>query len=190
MNTENASIFRRFIMEYGTIIGLLWSAIFFLYVIGLRSNHPFLLTIAMCMLLILPFVEFFYALRLKIRAHQLSQSMNFLQSLFFLFNMLMYSTLICAAIEFGYFEFFDKGTLIYTIQQTLDNKEALDVYTQMGMNDTYSQLIGIIKEYAELSSFEKTLLLFNQNFIISAISSFIFALLLLISAVNRRPHSA
>lgn len=173
-------------MEYGTIIGLLWSAIFLLYVLGLRGDQPFLLTVAMCMLLILPFVEFFYALRLKVRAYQLSQTMRFLQSLFFIFNMLMYSTLICAAVEFGYFEFFDKGTLIYTILQTLDNKEALDVYTQMGMGDTYSQLISMVKEYAGLSSFEKTLILFNQNFIISAISSFIFALLLIFFRKARR----
>ena len=38
MSNENLSTFRKFVMEYGSILGLCWTAYFACYVIGFRTQ--------------------------------------------------------------------------------------------------------------------------------------------------------
>jgi len=49
-------------------------------------------------------------------------------------------------------------------------------YEQMGMGEQHAQMMDILKEADALSAWEKTLLIFNNNFFFSLFLTFIVAL--------------
>ena len=164
-------LLRQFIMEYGSILGLSWTAVFALYVIGLRQQSGACLGAAFLGLLLLLAPTAMLAVRIKVRTVQLQLRPTFIYTLLNVLSMFMYACLLCGAFEYSYFAFIDKDTLARAATAMLSDEQYRQLYTQAGMKQTYTQALQAINEFAALSAFDKTLLLFNQNFFTSLILS-------------------
>ena len=57
----------------------------------------------------------------------------------------------------------------------LTQPEMVKMYEQMGMGDQHAQMMSILAEADALSAWEKTLMIFNNNFFISMFLSVIVA---------------
>ena len=53
MSNENLSTFRKFVMEYGSILGLCWTAVFACYIIGFRTQSGLSMLLGICGLIAL-----------------------------------------------------------------------------------------------------------------------------------------
>ena len=166
------SLLRQFIMEYGSLLGASWATVFTLYVLGLRQQNPlFILMAVLGFVAILPLALFLGA-RIKKRTLQLGITLSPLFSLLNIFSMFMYACILCGAIEFAYFQYWDKGTLIQSHLAMLTQANARQLYIQMGMKDTYEQLLDMLYQLDTLTAFDKTMLLFSQNFWTSVLLAF------------------
>lgn len=171
MQSENLSILRRFIMEYGTILGLCWVAVFLLYVVGFRTQDGIFMMLGLVGLIGLVAVEFCLGCRLKRRSLQLGIRLTPLFSFMNIVSIFMYACLLCGCVEYIYFAYIDKGTLFDSILAMLNAPELRNTYGEMGMTEYYKQAIDTVNELGTLSAFEKTLILFNQNFFASLVLS-------------------
>ena len=164
VNKNGLSILRQFLMEYGSIMGISWTAVFALYVIGFRSGNGIFLLLAFLGLIAILALEFYLGIRVKKRTLQLSLNISPLFTFVNIFSMFMYACLLCGAMEFIYFQIIDKGTLFAAVEQMVSQSDVKQAYYQMGMKDSYDQAISLITEIATLPALDKTILLFNQNF--------------------------
>lgn len=171
MSNENLSILRKFILEYGSILGLCWVAIFACYVIGFRSQSGFFMLLAICGLIALLPIEFFLGIRIKKRSLQLDIPFTFIFGLINTLSMFMYACLLSGCMEYIYFAYIDKGELFNSIYSMLTTEDIKDTYQQAGFSSYYSQVIEMIQDLELLSAFDKTMLLFNNSFITSLILS-------------------
>ena len=175
MATSN-NIYRSYSMEYGTFVGLSWGGVFLTYVEGISYNNGLLMLL--CFMLcgvafILPFV---LALRLNRKMALAGERLSYFQGLLFAFSMFMYACLMNGLIVFAYFQFLDNGMLMEQLNGMLMQPEMVKTYEQMGMGEQHAQMMGILKEADALSAWEKTLLIFNNNFFFSLFLTFIVAL--------------
>ena len=172
-------------MEYGTFVGLSWGALFLSYVEGISYNNGLLMLL--CIMLcgvsfVLPFV---LAMRLNRKLWMAGEQLSYFQGLIFSFSMLMYSCMMNGLIVFAYFRFLDNGLLYEQLNQMLHMPELVATYQQIGMGEQYKQMMSMMEEMDGLSAFEKTLLIFNNNFFFSIILSFVVAIV----ASWSRPHT-
>ncbi len=168
-------MYRAYSMEYGTAVGLGWSALFLSYVGGVTSGNGLL--ILLCFLLCgvcfaLPFV---LALRINKKLFAIGEKLSYLQGLFFSFSMFMYGCLINGLIVFAYFKFWDDGSLYEQLNKLVTQPDMVETYRQLGMGDQYAQMLELLKQVDSLSAFDKTLAIFNNNFFWGLILSFIVA---------------
>ena len=171
MPNENLSILRKFIMEYGSILGLCWTAIFACYVIGFRSQNGFFMLLAICGVIALLPLEFYLGIRIKKRSLQLDINLSFLFSFMNILSMFMYACLLSGCIEFIYFAYIDKGELFNSINTMLASADIKELYHQTELSAYYEQITEMIQELELLSAFDKTMLLFNNSFLTSLILS-------------------
>lgn len=171
MPNENLSILRKFIMEYGSILGLCWVAVFASYVYGFRTQSGLLMFLGMLMLLLLLPIEFFLGMRMKKRSVQLEIPMSFLFTYMNVLGIFMYACLLSGCMEYVYFAFIDKGELFNALNTMLTSADVEALYKQTGLNSYYKQIIGMLDELSYIPAFDKTLLLFNNSFITSLILS-------------------
>jgi len=169
MPNNNLSILRKFVMEYGSILGLCWVAVFSFYVIGFRTQNGIFMLLGMCGIFGLLALEIFYAIRIKKRTVQLDLKLSALLTYLNSLSMFMYACLLCGCLEYIYFAYIDKGMLFTSIQSMIDAADIQSVYKQMGMSDYYKQVTTTISQLQSLSALEKTMVLFNQNFFFSLI---------------------
>ena len=170
-----STIYRSYSMEYGTFVGLAWGGIFLSYAEGISYNNGLLMLL--CFMLcgvafILPFV---LAFRLNRKMALAGERLSYFQGLLFAFSMFMYACLMNGLIVFAYFQFLDNGLLMEQLNATLLQPEMVKTYEQMGMGEQHAQMMDILKEADALSNWEKTLLIFNNNFFFSLILSFVVA---------------
>ena len=168
--------YRAYTMEYGTFVGLCWSAFFLSYVYGLVQGSVIgiLLCFAFCAFsFVLPFG---LATRLSRRVSEDGGKLSYWQGLIFSFSMFMYACLMNGLIIFAYFELIDGGSLVNTLIDMLSLSDIKSMYTQMGLSSQYKEVIDMLDEVAGLGSFEKTLLLFNNNFTWGIFMSFLVAI--------------
>ena len=85
--------------------------------------------------------------------------------------MFMYACLLSGCMQFIYFAHIDKGNLFSSINAMLTSSDIQNTYRQAGLSAYYTQIIDMIHELELLSAFDKTLLLFNNNFLTSLILS-------------------
>ena len=71
--------------------------------------------------------------------------------------------------------FLDDGQLMDRMNELLTQPEMVSTYEQMGMGEQRVQMMDVLREADGLSSWEKTLLIFNNNFFFSIILSFFVA---------------
>lgn len=169
--SESISILRKFIMEYGTILGLCWTAVFALYIIGFRTQSSLCMFLGLLGLIAVAVLEFYLGCRTKKRSMQLQIRLTPLFTFMNILSIFMYACLLCGCMEYIYFAYMDKGVLLDSILLMLNTPELKNTYGQMGMTDYYKQLTDTIAELNALSAFDKTLILLNQNFITSLIIS-------------------
>lgn len=168
--------YRAFSMEYGTFIGLSWSVLFLSYVYGISQNNALLMMLCFFSFGFSCVLPFILAMRMKKILLIDDMGLSYMQGLFFSFSMFMYACLFNALIVYGYFEFFDNGGLFATLSTLLDDPLLKTTYTNIGMGEQYAELMGMMDELAGLSSFDKAVLMFNNNFVWSLILSFPVAL--------------
>ena len=162
-------------MEYGTFIGLTWGGMFLTYVEGISYNNGLLMLLCFMLggvALVLPFV---LAFRLNRKMALAGEHLSYFQGLFFAFSMFMYGCLLNGLIVFAYFQFLDNGLLMEQLNAMLTQPEMVKMYEQMGMGDQHAQMMSILAEADALSAWEKTLMIFNNNFFISMFLSVIVA---------------
>ena len=169
--TNNQPILRQFIMEYGSILGISWTAVFALYVIGLRQQSGTLLAVGFLGLLALLAIEAMLGIRIKVRTVQLELRPTFILSLLNVLSMFMYACILCGALEYCYFAWLDKGAVVSALNALILDSNMKEIYHQMGMQETYKQLEQALGQFGTLSAYEKTFMLFNQNFFTALILS-------------------
>ena len=98
------------------------------------------------------------------------------QGLSFSFTMFMWACLFNGIIVYSYFEFFDNGAFIDALITMLSDKQLAQTYTQIGMGESYKEILSMMNEIAQTSSFDKALALFNNNFLLSLLLSIPVAL--------------
>lgn len=173
--SANNQTYKSFSMEYGTFIGLAWGALFLCYAEGIRTNNALLILLCLMLCGISVVLPFFFAFRLNRKLFTMNEKLSYLQGLIFSFSMFMYACLMSGLITFAYFQFFDDGSLHEQMYSLLTQPETATIYQQMGMTEQYEQITSIFNEFATFSPLDKTLLLFNNNFVFSIIFSFITA---------------
>ena len=169
--TNNQPILRQFIMEYGSILGLSWTAVFTLYAIGFRQQSGTLLALGFLGLMALLAVEALLGIRIKVRTIQLQLRPTFVLSFLNVLSMFMYACILCGALEYCYFAWLDKGAVVSALNTMMTESDLKQVYHQMGMQEAYKQVEQALGEFSALSAYEKTFLLFNQNFFTGLILS-------------------
>ena len=87
----------------------------------------------------------------------------------------MYACLMNGLVVFAYFQLKDDGQLMDRMNELLTQPEMVSTYEQMGMGEQRVQMMDVLREADGLSSWEKTLLIFNNNFFFSIILSFFVA---------------
>ena len=168
--------YRAYSMEYGTFVGLSWGAFFLSYVEGICTDSALLMLFSMILGTVCLCLPFLFALRLNRKLTAVGEKLSYLQGLLFAISMLMYACLLDGLIIYAYFTLFDEGQLIERMLQLLTQPEVITTYRQMGMATSYTQMTEMLDEISEMSAFEKTLSLFNTNFIFSTFLSFFVAI--------------
>ncbi len=168
--------YRAFSMEYGTFVGLCWSVLFLSYTYGVREANAFYLIICFLFCVLSVLVPFVLALRMRRKVNRCGQNMSYWQGLLFSFSMFMYACLLNGLVVYGYFELLDNGELVSALSKLIGAADIKNMYAQMGMAEQYSEVMKMLDEVNELSSFEKALLMFNNNFTWGLLMSFLVAI--------------
>ncbi len=171
MQNNNLTILRKFVKEYGSILGLCWVAVFACYVAGFRTQNGIYMLLGLIGIPSLLVIEILLGIRLKKRSVQLelqlTPTITWLNSL----SMFMYACLLSGCMEYIYFAYMDKGTLVDSIQTMINASDLKALYLQMGLSEYYHQISTLVEELHTLSAFDKTMILFNQNFFAALILS-------------------
>lgn len=163
-------------MEYGTFVGLTWGGVFLSYVEGISYNNGLLMLLCFMLCGVAVVLPLVLGVRLNRKMAMIKEQLSYFQGLFFAFSMFMYACLMNGLIVFAYFNFLDNGLLMEQLNALLTQPEMVQTYKQLGMEAQHEQMLDILKETDGLSAWEKTLLIFNNNFFISLFFSFIVAL--------------
>lgn len=102
-------------MQNGTLLGLLWCIMYASFILGLTNIFFAFMFLAM------NFLSPFYAgyLAKKFRKEYNNNTLSFSQAFTFLFIMYICASLLSAVVQFVYFQFFDDGYFVQTIQQLI-----------------------------------------------------------------------
>ena len=166
MATKN-TVYRSYAMEYGTFVGLCWGAMFFCYVEGVSYGNGLLMLLCLMLCGVSVVLPFVLALRLNRKLAAAEEHLSFFQGLFFAISMFMYACLMNGLIAFAYFRFLDDGLLMEQLNAMLTQPDMVTMYEQMGMGEQHAQMMSILDETEALSAWDKTLLMFNNNFFFS-----------------------
>lgn len=162
-------------MEYGTFVGLAWGGVFLSYVEGISYNNGLMMLLCFMLCGVSVMLPLVLGVRLNRKMALIEERLSYFQGLFFAFSMFMYACLMNGLIVFAYFNFLDDGQLMEQLNAMLNQPEMVQTYEQLGMGAQHAQMMDILRETDGLSAWEKTLLIFNNNFFISLFYSFIVA---------------
>lgn len=174
MATKN-NTYKSYSMEYGTFLGLGWGATFLCYVEGVSTGNALLIFLCFMLFAVCFVMPFFFAMRLNRKHAAIGEKLSYLQGLFFSFSMFMYACLMSGLIVFAYFKWLDDGTLYEQLNSMVTLPEMVETYQQMGMSEQYAQMVDMLRQVNEMSEWEKTLGIFNNNFFFGIIMSFVVA---------------
>lgn len=172
----NGEIFRAYSIEYGTLIGFSWGALLLSYAYGIRDLNAFLILISFVLCSVCLILPFILGFRLNRKAWKAGISVSYLQGLLISLSMFLYASMMGALITYGYFEFLDHGAFMEALNKMLEEANMAEVYSQMGMGSQYNELIGLLGETEATSSFDKALLMFNNNITWGIFISFLVAI--------------
>lgn len=161
IGSDISTLAKKFAQEYGTFLGILWSADFLLYVFGMRELNGILLFLCMLGFISLPLWAFYFAWRFRVKV--IPDTPTFRNGMLFGIMMFIYSCLFTGAVEFVYFKYLDNGATIEAIEKLVNSTAILETYRQAGMGDMVTTIKASLDELSGLSAFDLTLALFNQN---------------------------
>ncbi len=170
-----SNIYKSYSMEYGTFVGLTWGGVFLTYTEGISYNNGLLMLLCFMLCGVAMVLPFGLGWRLNRKMSLAGERLSYFQGLFFAFSMFMYACLLDGLIVFSYFQFLDDGLLMEQLNAILMQPEMVKTYEQMGMGEQHVQMQQILTEADGLSAWEKTLLIFNNNFFFSIILSLFVA---------------
>lgn len=90
--------------------------------------------------------------------------------------MFLYASIMGALITFSYFEYLDHGAFMEALFKMLNDSNMSDIYSQMGMGGEYGEMVNLLKEADKSTSFEKALLMFNNDITWGIAISFLVAI--------------
>lgn len=175
MMTTGTFQYRPYAMEYGTFVGLCWGAAFFTYAEGIAHDNGLLVLLCMMLLGMGAVMPFVLAFRLNRKAALAGTQLRYWQGLLFALSMFAYASLLSGTLAFAYFEWMDEGQLVEKIIAMAGQPEMVDLYGQMGMGEQYGQMMTLLNQMEALSSLEKALMVFNNNFFTGFLLSFVVA---------------
>lgn len=172
MNTEHLSLARSFAAEYGFIIGLSWGITFILFVLGTINVNSILLLTSYIFIFLQPFIAFYYGWRFKQHLY-VGERVSFFSAWYFAALLMGYACIVCACIQFVYFQFFDNGAFFTAMNEIFNNPEMLKLIKQESEASQNSDLMEIYKQsqqiwdtFSEMSAFQKTLNFLSNNIFI------------------------
>ena len=155
-------------MYYGTMLGIIWSIMYVLMFIGLKS--PVLLLTCIALFIGSPFFAASFAK--KYRRNECGNCMRYMQAFTFLYWMYICASLLSTLAMFLYFRFIDNGMFFATMQEILTASMNLP-----GIDETYrqqaEQALQIIRE---TTTSEFTWQILGNNILNSSILPFIIAI--------------
>lgn len=155
-------------MYYGTMLGIIWSIMYVLMFIGLKS--PVLLLTCIALFIGSPFFAASFAK--KYRRNECGNCMRYMQAFTFLYWMYICASLLSTLAMFLYFRFIDNGMFFATMQEILTASMNLP-----GIDETYrqqaEQALQIIRE---TTTSEFTWQILGNNIVNSSILPFIIAI--------------
>lgn len=155
-------------MYYGTMLGIIWSIMYVLVFIGLKS--PVLLLTCIALFIGSPFFAASFAK--KYRRNECGNCMRYMQAFTFLYWMYICASLLSTLAMFLYFRFIDNGMFFATMQEILTASMNLP-----GIDETYrqqaEQALQIIRE---TTTSEFTWQILGNNILNSSILPFIIAI--------------
>lgn len=162
-------------LEYGTFLGIGWGIMFLLYIYSIITLNPLLFLAFFFLMIVCFFLPFYFAFRIRKKYSEIEERLSYVQGLTFSMGMFMYACLVSGVVAFAYFEFIDNGNLCQTLIDTFNNADLQTTYQKLGMEEPYKEMMQLLDEASSLSSFEKAMAVFNNNFIFSLILSFFVA---------------
>lgn len=185
MNKPKPFSFTGYAREYGTFVGFLWTITFVAYAQGIQQNlNSFLILLSVLFMLASMVLVFMLAYRFRTKLPE-NINMKYFMSYIFSLQMLMFACLFSGLLEFCYLTLIDKGQMIATLHDLLNQSQVTTVYRDMGMSDVLSQIRHQLEELAALTPLQLTLLIFNQNFMMSLFFAAIVALI--VRKKNKQP---
>lgn len=161
---ENYTTLRKFIMQYGTYNGAVWSTLFLCYVYTIRTGNDYLSMASFALFVFAAFYNFRSAANIKQRAIDLDIAVTPLRAFIYPFSMLMYTCLFTSAVEFFYFYKLDKGLFFGNIIKMICSPEAKAIYAQLGMSENYNEIKELFDMADSMSALDITGVLLNQHF--------------------------
>ncbi len=166
---------RAFALEYGTILGIAWTAVFAAYVYGLRTWNALLLLgcyAGMILIALLPFI----LVRRYRRVHTAAdETISFGNAIHFCFLMFSYAILLTGICQYIYFAYMDGGAMIQAFKDFMNNPENIAAMQMMGTSDLKMMMEQSIETLATLSPLDITLSLFQMNITVSLFMIFLTA---------------
>lgn len=155
---------RAFARLDGLRIGLLWTASFACYVLGLR--HPGMGLLAFVLAL---FTPVYAALRLRrFRDQVLDGAITFGRAWGYSLLLFFYSCIIFAIAQFVYFQWMDKGYFVHELTQLMTVSENAAALRQMGM----TQLIDeSVRQLQQMRPIDLVLNIMSSNMLICFVVS-------------------
>lgn len=172
--------------EYGTFVGIGWGALFLLYIYSVLTMNPLFFLAFFALMFVCSIMPFFFAFRINKKYASIGERLSYFQGFSFSLVMFMYACLMSGIISYIYFEFFDNGAICQSLLEMFNTAELKKTYEHIGMSDSYNEMMQLLNEASSLSSFEKTLALFNNNFFMSLFLSFLVAFVASFSTIRQQ----
>ena len=143
-------------MRYGTFMGIFWAIKFALFPMGMHM--PLLLILFFILTIAVPFVG--YKMVRQYRDRYLPEGISFSQAFLFTNLLYVFAGLFTSVFHYIYFRFLDKGLIIGTYQNTIEEFNSVATEDMKVSLDQLQQSLDLIASYTPL---EITWQLLSQN---------------------------
>ncbi len=169
---------RAFALEYGTILGIAWTAVFAAYIYGLKNWDPIVLLLCYAGLILIAVMPFLLARRYKRMHTAPEETITYGQAIHFCFLMFSYAILLTGVCQYIYFAYMDGGVLIQSLRDFMTAPETLDTMKALGNDDIKVMMETSLEQLAAISPLDITLSLFQMNITTSLVLIFLTALVM------------
>ncbi|MGI6219549.1 MAG: DUF4199 domain-containing protein [Bacteroidaceae bacterium] len=173
MNNSQPSNLLQYAMRYGTSMGLLWIAKFFILLLGLFSGNVLLLALGYLVFMVatlsVPFLAFFMARQFRNRL--CGGILNFSSAWLFITFIYLFAALLAAVGHYVYFQFIDGGGAFFSTLFSL--AESNDLSSQPELKQMFEQSRDLL---LSLRPIDITMQLLSSNILYGTLQAFFIAL--------------